>query len=145
MTPVDELQLAQLDYTHPALRGARFHAAMHELRAQGWLAAGPFGYIVLDREASEFFLRTRAAIFPGLKIAEIFDVRDGPLHEEMVRNILHVNGPDHTRLRSLLTPALAPRAAERYRPAMRELLDGLSAGLAGGHCEFVKTFAKPYA
>src|ERR1700691_2362731 len=111
MTPVDELQLAQLDYTDPALRGARFHAAMHELRAQGWLAAGPFGYIVLDREASEVFLRTRAAIFPGLKIAEIFDVRDGPLHEEMVRNILHVNGPDHTRLRSLLNPALSPRAS----------------------------------
>ncbi len=144
MPRVDELELPRLDYTDPQLRGARFHAALRELRAQSWLAAGPFGYVVLDREASEFFLRTRAAIFPGLKIAEIFDVREGPLYEEMQRNILHVNGPDHTRLRGLLNPALSPRAVERYRPAMRELLAGLWSGLRRGECEFVEAFAKPY-
>jgi cytochrome P450 len=148
MTRVDELELPRFDYTDPELRGARFHTALRELRAQGWLAAGPFGYIVLDREAGEFFLRTRSAIFPGLKIAEIFDVREGPLAEEMRRNILHINGPDHTRLRNLVNPALSPRAVERYRPVMRELLDGLWEGLAGlrrpGECEFVETFAKPY-
>jgi cytochrome P450 len=144
MTRVDELELPRLDYTDPQLRGARFHAAMRELRAQGWLAAGPFGYVVLDREAGEFFLRSRSAIFPGLKIAEIFDVREGPLHEEMRRNILHLNGADHTRLRNLVNPALSPRAVERYRPVMRELLGGLWAGLEGRECEFVETFAKPY-
>jgi cytochrome P450 len=144
MTRVDELELPRLDYTDPQLRGARFHAAMHELRAQGWLAAGPFGYVVLDREAGEFFLRSRSAIFPGMKIAEIFDVREGPLHEEMRRNILHLNGADHTRLRSLVNPALSPRAVERYRPVMRELLGALWEGLEGEECEFVETFAKPY-
>jgi cytochrome P450 len=144
MTRVDELELPRLDYTDPQLRGARFHAAMRELRAQDWLAAGPFGYVVLDREAGEFFLRSRSAIFPGLKIAEIFDVREGPLHEEMRRNILHLNGADHTRLRSLVNPALSPRAVERYRPVMRELLGGLWEGLEGEECEFVETFAKPY-
>jgi cytochrome P450 len=144
MTRVDELELPRLDYTDPQLRGARFHVAMRELRAQGWLAAGPFGYVVLDREAGEFFLRTRSAIFPGLKIAEIFDVREGPLYEEMRRNILHVNGADHTRLRGLVNPALSPRAVERYRPVMRELLSGLWDGLADSECEFVETFAKPY-
>jgi cytochrome P450 len=132
MTAVDELELARFDYTDPELRGERFHAAMGELRAQGWLAAGPFGYIVLDREAGEFFLRSRSTIFPGLKIAEIFEVREGPLYEEMRRNILHVNGSDHSRLRSLVNPALAPRAVERYRPAMRELLGGLWDGLLAG-------------
>jgi cytochrome P450 len=144
MPRVDELELPRLDYTDPQLRGARFHVAMRELSAQGWLAAGPFGYVVLDREAGEFFLRTRSAIFPGLKIAEIFDVREGPLYEEMQRNILHVNGADHTRLRGLVNPALSPRAVERYRPVMRDLLGGLWQGLAGRECEFVETFAKPY-
>ncbi len=131
MPRVDELKLPRFDYTDPQLRGARFHAAMRELRAGGWLAAGPFGYIVLDREAGELFLRSRAAAFPGLKIAEIFDVRQGPLAEEMRRNILHLNGADHTRLRNLLNPALSPRAVERHRPVMRELLDGLWEGVAG--------------
>jgi cytochrome P450 len=151
MTLVSELELPSFDYTDPALRGVRFHAAMRELRAQGWLAAGPFGYMVLDREAGELFLRTRSAIFPGMKIAEIFGVSEGPLYEEMARNILHINGPDHTRLRSLVNPALAPRAVERYRPVARGFLAELFAQVTGAEgnggvhrCEFVGAFAKPY-
>src|SRR4029077_17607532 len=152
MTLVTELELPNLDYYDPQLRGPRFHAAMRELRAEGWLAPGPYGYVVLDREASEFFLRTRSAIFPGMKIAEIFGVSEGPLYEEMRRNILHINGTDHTRLRSLVNPALSPRAVERYRPLARELLQELfaagpgDAGEAGSmrRCEFVEAFAKPY-
>ncbi len=175
MPRVDELELPTLDYLDPALRGARFHARMQELlggfRANGgWLATGPYGYAVLDREAVEFFLRTRAAIFPGMTIAQIFDVREGPLYEEMRRNILHINGPDHTRLRSLVNPALSPRAVERHRPAMRRLLEEIWTGFGPAHpggagvaaesgavgppgsaggasmatCEFVRDVAKPY-
>jgi cytochrome P450 len=145
MALVGELELASFDYTDPDLKGERFHTAMRELAAEGWLAAGPYGYVVLDREAGEFFLRTRSAIFPGMKIAELFDVKDGPLWEEMRRNILHVNGAHHTRLRALVNPALTPRAVERWRPAMRDFLDELFAAVAdAGRCEFVGAFAKPY-
>src|ERR1700676_3798247 len=98
MPLVTELELPEFDYTDPAVRGERFHADMEQLRGKGWLAQGPFGYIVLDREAAEFFLRTRSAIFPGMKIAEIFGVSEGPLYEQMRRNIVHVNGRDHTRV-----------------------------------------------
>jgi cytochrome P450 len=152
---VSDLELPALDYTDAGLRGDGFHDAMRELRAHGWLARGPFGYVVLDRESAELFLRTRAATFPGMKIAELFGVRDGPLYEQMRRNILHVNGADHARLRGLLNPALSPRAVERYRPAMRGFLDGLmrdalAASAADGapsgqvRCEFVEAFAKRY-
>ena len=41
----------------------------------GWLAAQPFGYVVLDREAGEFFLRTRSAVFPALTLAELFGIK----------------------------------------------------------------------
>src|SRR5436190_1942461 len=37
----------------------------------GWLASNPFGFTVLDREAGEFFLRTKDAVFPGLTIAQV--------------------------------------------------------------------------
>jgi cytochrome P450 len=151
MTLVSELELGSFDYTDPEMYGARFHEAMKELRAGGWLAQGPFGYIVTDREGAEFFLRTRAASFPGMKIAEIFGVSEGPLYEQMKRNILHVNGADHTRLRSLVNPALSPRAVERYRPVMRGFLEELlvDARVSGGgdgdvKCELVEAFAKPY-
>jgi cytochrome P450 len=145
MALVGELELKSFDYTDPGLKGERFHTAMRELAAEGWLAAGPYGYVVLDREAGEFFLRTRSAIFPGMKIAELFDVSEGPLWEEMKRNILHVNGADHTRLRSLVNPALTPRAVERWRPAMRVFLEELFVPVRDvGSCEFVGAFAKPY-
>jgi cytochrome P450 len=144
MPRVEELELPTIDYTDPTLRGERFHAAMRELRAQGWLAAGPYGYAVLDRESAEHFLRTRSAVFPGMTIAEIFEVREGPLYEEMRRNILHINGPDHTRLRSLVNPSLSPRAVERYRPVMRELIAGLFEQVDPARCEFVQDIAKPY-
>jgi len=154
MPLLSELELPAFDYTDPSLRGESFHAAMAELRSEGWLAQGPFGCIVLDRESAEFFLRTRSAIFPGMKIAEIFGVSDGPLFEQMKRNILHVNGPDHARLRSLVNPALSPRAVERYRPRMRLFLQGLLDDAVAGsrnagrgetiRCDFVECFAKPY-
>jgi cytochrome P450 len=145
MALVGELELASFDYTDPALTGERFHEAMRAIAARGWLAQGPYGYVVLDREAGEFFLRTRSAIFPGMKIAELFGVTEGPLWEEMRANILHVNGPDHTRLRALVNPALAPRAVERWRPAMRGFLRELFASVrSAGRCEFVGAFAKPY-
>src|SRR6201995_2900331 len=119
---------------------------MSDLRGHdGWLAASPFGYIVLDREAAEFFLRTKAAVFPGLTIADLFGITDGPLREEIVRNIINVNGDDHRRLPNLVNPALSPRAVARYRPAMRRFLEELFAALASdGRVEFIADFAKPY-
>jgi cytochrome P450 len=159
MALVTELELPVFDHTDPSMRGDAFHRAMAEVRRSGWLAQAPFGYMTLDREAGEFFLRTRSAIFPGMKIAEIFELDEGPLYEQMRRNILQVNGADHSRLRSLVNPALSPRAVERYRPAMREFMEGLlenaisasGTGSANGssgpglvRCEFVEAFAKPY-
>jgi cytochrome P450 len=143
VTAVSELELPSFAYPDPALRGPAFHAAMRDLRAQGWLASMPLGYVVLDREAGEFFLRSRSFTFPGMKIAEIFGIDDGPLWEEIRRNILHVNGDDHRRLRGLVNPFFTPRAVERWRPAMRatlaELVDPLQ-----GRCEAVADLCKPY-
>jgi cytochrome P450 len=145
MALVTDLQLPEFDFFAPDLRGTRFHDVMGELSERGWLAASPIGYFVLDREAAAFFLRTRAATFPGMKIADMFEVPEGPLLEQMRRNILHVNGDDHRRLRNLVNPAFTPRAAGRWRPAMRDFLARLWEPIAGaGRCEFVGAFAKPY-
>jgi cytochrome P450 len=142
---VSELDLPALAYEDPELRGERFHERMQELRREHWLASGPYGYFALDREAVEFFLRTRSAIFPGVAIAQLFGVTDGPLHEQVQRNIINVNGDDHRRLRNLVNPALTPRAVERYRPMMREYIAELFGDvLEAGRCEFVAAIAKPY-
>jgi cytochrome P450 len=138
-----ELDLPGFDHTDPSLRGPRYREAMATLEGHdGWLAASPFGFIVLDRESGEFFLRTKDAVFPGLTIAQLFKIDDGPLHEEIVKNIINVGGDDHRRLRNLINPALAPRAIDRYRPAMRRFLEQLLP--SDGRCEFIADFAKPY-
>ena len=141
-----DLALEQFDHTDPSLRGAFYRERMSALRGHdGWLAACPFGFLVLERESAEFFLRTRDAVFPGMTIAEIFDITEGPLHEEIVKNIINVNGDDHRRLRNLVNPALAPRAVDRYRPGMRAFLAELLDGVAPGEeCEFIAAIAKPY-
>src|SRR5215212_3897057 len=108
---------------------------MRELHADGWIAQSPLGYFVLDRESVEFFLRSRQLTFPGMKVAEVFGVTDGPLYEEIRRNILNVNGDDHRRLRNLMNPALTAKAADRYRPAMRGFLEDLTDRFAeSGRC-----------
>jgi cytochrome P450 len=145
MALVTELELPELDLLADDLKGDRFHEVMTGLRAHGWLARSPIGYYVLDRDSTAFFLRTKSATFPGMKIAEMFEVEEGPLLEQMRRNILHINGDAHRRLRNLVNPAFTPRAAARWRPAMREFLERLWEPLAAaGRCEFVGDFAKPY-
>src|SRR5436190_8729048 len=139
MTTVTELELPVFDYYEDtSLRGERYHETMAELAEKSWLAESPLAYFVLDREAATFFLRTRKATFPGMKIAELFGIESGPLYEEMRRNILHINGPDHARLRQLVNPAFTPRAADAWRPAMREFLEQLFDAIAdAGACDFV--------
>jgi cytochrome P450 len=145
MTLVTELDLPAFDYTAPDFSADRYHGQLAQVRAQGWLARSPLAYLVLDREAGEFFLRSRSAAFPGRQIAEFFGITSGPLWDHIDTNILNLTGAQHRRLRALVGPAFTPRAADRWRPVMRNLLAGLWAeGLAGGRCEFMAAAARPY-
>src|SRR3954453_22845101 len=75
----------------------------------------------------------------------MFGVTDGPLHEEVTRNVLCIDGADHRRLRNLVNPSLTARAVERYRPAIRGFLAELWEKVAAaGRCEFVADCSKPY-
>jgi cytochrome P450 len=145
MALLTDLDLPAFDYMDPSLRGEHFHATMADVRGRGWLAQGETGFFVLDREAADFMLKSRNLEFPGMKVAEVFGVTEGPLFEEISRNILNIGGDDHRRLRNLVNPALTPRAVERYRPAMRQFIEQLVAGVADDRqCEFVNAIAKPY-
>lgn len=143
VTELAALDLPFLDVSDPALHGPAFHHAMAVAAGRSWLARMPLGYLTLDRDAGEFFLRTRSATFPGQLLAELYGIEGGPLREEIDRNILHIDGPDHARLRQLVNPFFTPRAAERWRPTMSAYLGQLWAGVDAS-CEFVEAFAKPY-
>lgn len=145
MTAAASLDLPEFDPADVTLNGAAFHETMQRLAARSWLARIPLGYLTLDREAGEFFLRTRKATFPGQLVAQLSGIDGGPLREEIDRNILHIDGADHQRLRNLLNPSFTPRAADRWRPAMRDIVTALVDDVrAAGTTEFVETIAKPY-
>jgi cytochrome P450 len=143
MTIVTELDLPAFDYSAPDLTGEVYHRRLAELRERGWLAQGPLSYIVLDREAGEFFLRSRVTAFPGRQIADLFGITSGRLREQIDANILNQTGDRHRRLRALVGPAFTPRAADRWRPVMREFLARLWDETATSG-DFVAAVAKPY-
>ena len=146
MTLVTELELEQINTLDENLRGEVYREAMAAVRGyDGWLAQAPFGFITLDRESGEFFLRSRDAMFPSMTLAALFNVTDGPLYEEISKNLITRHGADHNRLRGLVNPALAPRRADTYRPAIQTILRELLAELEDGDSiEFVGQLAKPF-
>jgi cytochrome P450 len=145
MTVITDLELPHFDYTDPELRGDRFHERMLELRAESWIARSDLGFVVLDREAANFFLKSRSVEFPGVMMFELLGITEGPLYESLSKNIITLNGEQHRRLRALVRDEFTPKAADRYRPAMREFLADLWEDVADrGRCDFVSDFAKPY-
>jgi cytochrome P450 len=145
VTVVTDLDLPVFDNMAADLTGDVYHQRLAEVRKQGWLAQSPLSVVVLDRESGEFFLRSKATVFPGREIADIFGITGGRLREQIDANILNLTGADHRRLRALVGPSFSPRAADRWRPVMRGFLEELwqAAGLAAA-CEFVAAVAKPY-
>jgi cytochrome P450 len=142
---VTELDLPEFDYLADDLSGETYHQRLADLRKHGWLARSPLSYVVLDRQAGEFFLRSKGTAFPGREIADLFGVTGGALRELIDANILNLTGPAHRRLRALVAPAFSPRAASRWRPAMRAFLAGLWGGVGQAtSAEFVAAVAKPY-
>jgi len=145
MNLVSDLDLPAFDYAAPDFSADRFHAQLAGIRQHGWLATSPLAYIVLDRDAGEFFLRSRKTAFPGRQIAGFFGVTSGPLAEHIDANILNLSGEHHRRLRALVGPALTPRAADRWRPVMRTCLEQLWGRVAARRrCDFAAAVAQPY-
>ena len=140
---VTDLDLPEFDYLDPEMRGPRYRETLVALRERGWLATSPLATFVLDREAVHWLLRSRSVTFPSELLMQLFEIGPGALREEIERNILHIDGEQHSRLRSLVNPALTPRAADRFRPDVRRILDGLDIPLDEPF-DFIERVAKPF-
>lgn len=61
------------------------------------------------------------------------------------RSLVEYDPPDHTRIRRLAAPALAPALVEAYRPAIEASADALLSALAEPpRTEFLEGFARPF-
>jgi cytochrome P450 len=140
-----KLDIPSFPYTDAAMHGHRFHDALRDLTRSGWLATGPYGCIVLDRESVDFFLRHRDTQTPGVPMSELYNIHDGPLRELIDNNILNTEGADHRRLRGLVNASLSRQGVEAYRPAMRRILDETLAAVdVSRSFDFISQVARPY-
>lgn len=139
-----DLDLPSYEHIGPAVTGDAFHAALGELASQTWIAKGSMGYAVLDRDAGNAVLRDRRMAFPALELLEMQGVTAGPIWDRTVDGLMVQSGDGHSRLRRQLAPAFTPKATERLRPRLRELVAELWAPVAdNGSVEFVQTVAEP--
>jgi cytochrome P450 len=136
--------LPELPYFEPELRGPRFRETMRALADEHWLATSALALFVLDREAADFFLRSRSTAFPGERVAEVYGIQEGALKEQIDRNILHLHGEAHARLRGRVNHAFTPKAANGWRPVMRGFIEGIADGLRPGGAEAIEEICKPY-
>ena len=142
-TSVNELDLPTLELLDVPFEDAQ--AVMKEMAATNWLARNPFGYTVLRYEDVAAVLRDKrwhnaAAILPQMA---------GVTNEEFLsrnrQSILSAEGEVHTRLRRLVAPAFSPRAADRLRPFMREVVNGLVDAVAkNGRADIAIDICEPY-
>jgi cytochrome P450 len=67
-----------------------------------------------------------------------------PIAQVMVRQMLFLDPPDHTRLRALASAAFTPRRVERLRLHIQEIMHGLLDALVSrGQMDLIADFASP--
>jgi cytochrome P450 len=142
-TPVHELDLPDLDPFSLERRAAA--TAFEAVRATSWLARMPFGHVVVNYEDVVSLLRDRRwhsaiAVMPQLRA-----MPETPMNRGDRQSILAMEGPEHHRLRRLAAPAFTPKAADRLRPFMREVINGLlNPHTPTGRIELVADLCDPY-
>ena len=96
-------------------------------------------------DVSTVFQRMSAARTPSPKrLAELGLEQLGPIAQVMVRQMLFLDPPEHTRVRGLAAAAFTPRRVETLRDRIREIADQLVAQvLPRGEMELMEDIANP--
>jgi len=142
-TSVNDLELPELEL---------FGRSREEVQAdfaaagrQNWLVKMPLGFGVVRYEDVVALLRDRRFHSALSLLPAMSGVDDPDLTDRQQGSILTMEGEAHARLRRLVAPAFTPKAADRLRPFMRDVVSGLLDSVApAGHCELVTDICEPY-
>jgi cytochrome P450 len=122
-------------------------AFLREHRATNWVVRNEFGFVLTRYEDCVAVLRDRRFFSAAGLVAQMEGITD----PEFLRrgnerpSILSMEGEDHSRLRRLVAPAFTPKAADRLRPFMREVIGELLDAVAPeGRCDLVADVCEPY-
>ena len=141
-TLVHDLELPEVD-VFSLDREAALHA-FEAARRQHWLARVPMGYAVTRHDDVTAILRDRR-FHSALSLLPQMAGVEGPMRARQERSILSMEGAEHTRVRRLASPAFTPKATDRLRPFMRQVINDLVDPVATtGRCELVADICEPY-
>ena len=132
-----------LDLADPGFstRGPEVRAA----RAAHWYARTPYGIAVLRHAEAGRLLRDRR-LRQGSYAWPDFLGLEGVFADFWKRSLIGQEGAAHKALRGVAQPALSPAFIESLEPAFKKAAHRLCEELrAAGHCEFLSSFAEPYA
>jgi cytochrome P450 len=116
-----------------------------ELRRQSWLVRTPIGALVIGRGQVQALLGDRRLRSAVPDIMRLQGVVEGPVARSIDNSVLALEGEPHTRLRRLVSRAFTPRAVDRHRADMREILAALLERVAPlGRCDFMAAVADHY-
>ncbi|MGA1362635.1 MAG: cytochrome P450 [Ilumatobacteraceae bacterium] len=139
-----ELELPRVPVFEDGDRQVR-RAVMRELSSQAAIARTDIGYAVLRYDTVTKVLRDKRWHSATGFAAQFAGITDEKFLSRRRVSILNAEGDTHVRLRRLVAPAFSPRSADRLRPFMREVVEGLiTPRLAAGRTEFVADVCEPY-
>jgi len=141
--PVAELDLPSID--DPNLSDTERQALIASLAAEHWMVRNAIGYSVLQYADVVAVLRDKRWHSATSKIPEIMGITDPDFLDNRRVSILSAEGDVHTRLRRLVAKSFSPRAADRLRPFMREVVNDLVDNVAStGRADIAVDICEPY-
>ena len=144
-TNVFELDLPTIGLELDELTIEEQNERVLELAAQSWIARNPFGFTVLGYDDAVAVLRDKRWHSAAAMIPELYGITDEAFNRRRQTSILSAEGDEHTRLRRLVGTAFSPRAADRLRPFMREVVNGLVDQVAStGRADIAVDICEPY-
>jgi cytochrome P450 len=116
---VHDLELLELPFgPGDEMDHETLYAGLSVLQGLNWLFKLPFGYVVLGHDDTATLLRDRRLHQAAGMAPALFGGGDTTVSALDDENLLNMEGPDHTRLRRILSPHFSPKAVAALRPFM---------------------------
>ncbi|WP_022870348.1 cytochrome P450 [Yaniella halotolerans] len=146
MTQVSEeaLEMPYFNIADPSF--AMQSEEVRRARDESWIARTNYGYAVLRHAEVGSLLRSKSLSQGSAQWPEHHGVHSGSFYAWWSKNLLVLEGMEHTRIRRLLNPAFSPARARKLKASFQDLADELVNEIADKESiEFVSDFAAPFA
>ncbi len=122
-----------------------FLARVLEVREESWLARTQMGYLITSYDEATRILRDQRWHQASRLLAQLQNVTDERFLSNRRESILSAEGETHSRLRRIVAAAFTPKAADRFRPLMQQVVHDLIDQIStSGTTEFVADVCEPY-